>query len=215
MNQYLKIFKNGLWTNNQALVAMLGLCPLLAVSNSVINSIGLGIATLIVLSLSNFLISLSKNYINTAIRIPIFVLIIASLVTIIEILMQAYFYSLYQILGIFVPLIVTNCAILGRAEAYASKNNPLKSTLDGFSMGLGFMLVLVLVGLMREIIGSGTIFAGSELIFGVDLTIKLFDNNTILAILPPGAFIILAIIVAVKNIVDEKISNKKYATISS
>jgi electron transport complex protein RnfE len=207
MNDYLKIFKNGLWNNNQALVAMLGLCPLLAVSNTTINAFGLGVATLLVLMLSNLAISSTRQHIPVEIRIPIFVLIIASLVTIVEVLMQAYFYSLYQILGIFVPLIVTNCAILGRAEAFASKNTVLKSTLDGFSMGLGFMLVLILVGFVRELVGSGTIFAGSELIFNTDLSLQLFDTQTILAILPPGAFIVLALIVALKNQFDAKISN--------
>lgn len=206
MTSYLKIFHNGLWKNNQALVAMLGLCPLLAVSNTTINALGLGIATLLVLTLTNLIISATRNQIPVEIRIPIFVLIIAVVVTVIEILMQAYFYNLYQILGIFVPLIVTNCAILGRAEAFASKNTILKSTLDGFSMGLGFMLVLVVLGFLRELIGSGTIFAGSELIFNANFSITLFDSQTILAILPPGAFIILALIVAFKNYVDTKLS---------
>ena len=207
MNNYLKIFNNGLWANNQALVAMLGLCPLLAVSNTTINALGLGIATLIVLMLSNFVISSTRNHIRPEIRIPIFVLVIASTVTVIEILMQAYFYSLYQILGIFVPLIVTNCAILGRAEAFASKRNVIESTLDGLSMGLGFMIVLVMLGFTRELIGSGTIFSGSDLIFNTDLTITLFNVQTILAILPPGAFIILGLIVALKNYVDTKLSS--------
>ena len=205
MNDYIKIFNNGIWNNNQALVAMLGLCPLLAVSNTTINALGLGLATLVVLAFSNLVISLGKNHIKAEIRIPIFVLIISSLVTIIEILMQAFFYNLYQILGIFVPLIVTNCAILGRAESFASKNPPLKSLVDGFSMGLGFLLVLMVLGFLREIIGSGTIFGGSELIFGVDLSLQVFDNNTILAILPAGAFIVLALIVALKNKADETI----------
>ena len=206
MNEYKKIIKNGLWNNNQALVAMLGLCPLLAVSNSVINALGLGLATIFVLTLSNFFISLFRNYIKNEIRIPIFVLIIASLVTVAEILMQGYFYNLYLILGIFIPLIVTNCAILGRAEAYASKNTVLKSVLDGLSMGLGFGLILLLMGFIREIIGSGTILSNSEILFNVDLQIQLLDKNTILAILPPGAFIILGLIVAIKNKIDEKIS---------
>jgi electron transport complex protein RnfE len=207
MNEYRKIFHNGLWKNNQALVAMLGLCPLLAVSNTTINALGLGVATLLVLTFSNVVISLTRNYIKPEIRIPLFVLIIASTVTIIEILMQAYFYNLYQILGIFVPLIVTNCAILGRAEAFASKHNLLKSTLDGLSMGLGFMLVLVVLGFLRELIGSGTIFAGSELIFNTDMSLTIFNTQTILAILPPGAFIVLALMVAFKNYVDTRLSS--------
>jgi electron transport complex protein RnfE len=207
MNEYRKIFHNGLWKNNQALVAMLGLCPLLAVSNTTINALGLGVATLLVLTFSNVVISLTRNYIKPEICIPLFVLIIASIVTIIEILMQAYFYNLYQILGIFVPLIVTNCAILGRAEAFASKYNLLKSTLDGLSMGLGFMLVLVVLGFLRELIGSGTIFAGSELIFNTDMSLTIFNTQTILAILPPGAFIVLALMVAFKNYVDTRLSS--------
>ena len=207
MNEYSKIAKNGLWDNNQALVALLGLCPLLAVTTNVVNAIGLGIATTFVLIASNVTISIFRNTIPNEIRIPVFVLLIASFVTIVELLMQAFFYDLYLVLGIFVPLIVTNCAILGRAEAFASKNTWDKSLLDGLMMGLGFSVVLILLGAMREIIGSGTLLSQASLLigdFGQALEITLFTdyNGALLAILPPGAFFGLGIIVAIKNYID-------------
>ena len=207
MNEYSKIAKNGLWDNNQALVALLGLCPLLAVTTNVVNAIGLGIATTFVLIASNVTISIFRNTIPNEIRIPVFVLLIASFVTIVELLMQAFFYDLYLVLGIFVPLIVTNCAILGRAEAFASKNTWDKSLLDGLMMGLGFSVVLILLGAMREIIGSGTLLSQASLLmgdFGQTLEITLFTDykGALLAILPPGAFLGLGIIVAIKNYID-------------
>ena len=209
MDDYLKIVRNGLWNNNQALVALLGLCPLLAVTNNVVNAIGLGLATTFVLVASNITISLFRKQISNEVRIPIFVLLIASFVTIVELLMQSYFYDLYLILGIFVPLIVTNCAILGRAEAFASKNTWGKSALDGLMMGIGFSLVLIVLGAMREVLGSGTLFDQSALLLGSlgeSLSIQLFDDyqGTLLAILPPGAFIGLGLIVALKNRIDLK-----------
>ena len=160
------ISKSGLWTNNVALVQLLGLCPLLAVTGTVINGLGLGIATLITLVLSNSVVSLIRPWLKSEIRIPIFVLIIASIVTTIELVMNAWFHELYLILGIFIPLIVTNCSIIARAEAFASKNNLLDSALDGFMMGLGFALVLVVLGGLRELIGFGTLFANAQLMFG-------------------------------------------------
>ncbi|MDC0446583.1 electron transport complex subunit E [Gammaproteobacteria bacterium] len=207
MNEYSKIAKNGLWDNNQALVALLGLCPLLAVTTNVVNAIGLGIATTFVLIASNVTISIFRNTIPNEIRIPVFVLLIASFVTIVELLMQAFFYDLYLVLGIFVPLIVTNCAILGRAEAFASKNTWDKSLLDGLMMGLGFSVVLILLGAMREIIGSGTLLSQASLLmgdFGQTLEITLFTDykGALLAILPPGAFLGLGLIVAIKNFID-------------
>lgn len=209
MQTYLKIAKNGLWNNNQALVALLGLCPLLAVTNNIINAISLGLATTFVLVASNITVSLFRKKIPHEIRIPIFVLLIASFVTVVELIMQSYFYNLYLILGIFVPLIVTNCAILGRAEAFASKNNWLKSALDGLSMGVGFSLVLILLGGMREVLGNGTLFDQAALLFGDfgnEISITIFANyqGTLLAILPPGAFIGLGLLVAVKNLIDAK-----------
>ncbi|RYZ81216.1 MAG: electron transport complex subunit E, partial [Moraxellaceae bacterium] len=163
---YQDIIEKGLWKNNPALVQVLGLCPLLAVSASVVNALGLGLATLLVLTASNTAVSLIRNQIGDTIRLPAFVMIIASLVSCIELLMKAYTYELYQILGIFIPLIVTNCAVLGRAESFASKNKMLPAALDGFMMGLGFTAVLVCVGAIREILGTGSIFSNMQLLFG-------------------------------------------------
>jgi Na+-translocating ferredoxin:NAD+ oxidoreductase subunit E len=208
-NRYQSLFREGLWTNNQALVALLGLCPLLAVTNNAINGLGLGIATGLTLLASSTAISLIRHLVPAEIRIPVFVIIIASIVTIIELLMHAFFYELYKILGIFIPLIVTNCAILGRAEAFASKNPVDYAFFDALFMGLGFTFVLVVLGLMREIIGQGTLFSQAHLMFGESaraINITLFDdyNGTLLAILPPGAFIGLGLLIAGKNYLDQR-----------
>ena len=210
---YKHIVENGLWKNNQALVALLGLCPLLAVSNNAINGLGLGLATLFVLVLSNVLVSAIRNHVSDEIRIPVFIAIIATMVTIIDLLMNAYFHTLHGILGIFIPLIVTNCAILGRAEAYASKNTVDKAVVDGFFMGLGFLFVLVLLGALREMIGSGTLFDQAHLMFGEaarSWTIHFADDyqGVLIAILPPGAFIGLGLLIAFKNMLDVKKTNK-------
>lgn len=206
---YSKIINNGLWTNNTAFVQLLGLCPLLAVSNTVINALGLGLATTLTLIASNIMVSMIRHWVRPEIRIPVFVLIIASTVTIIELSMNAWFHELYNILGIFIPLIVTNCAIIARAEAFASKNTISRSAIDGLSMGLGFTAVLVTLGAMREAIGFGTLFQQAHLMFGEaarELTITLFDDyrGYLLAILPPGAFIGLGFLIALKNIIDKK-----------
>lgn len=208
-NSYSKIIYNGLWTNNPAFVQLLGLCPLLAVSNTVINGLGLGLATTLTLIASNVMVSLIRHWVRPEIRIPVFVLIIASTVTIIELSMNAWFHELYNILGIFIPLIVTNCAIIARAEAFASKNTVSASFIDGLFMGLGFTAVLVTLGSMREAIGLGTLFQQAHLMFGEaarELTITLFDDyrGYLLAILPPGAFIGLGLLIAGKNILDKK-----------
>lgn len=217
-NQALNITKSGLWTNNVALVQLLGLCPLLAVTGTIINGLGLGIATLITLVLSNSIVSLARPWLKSEIRIPIFVLIIASIVTAIELSMNAWFHELYLILGIFIPLIVTNCSIIARAEAFASKNNLLDSALDGFMMGLGFTLVLVVLGGMREIIGFGTLFANAQLMFGnlgYAMTISFSEDypGFLLAVLPPGAFIGLGLLIALKNIIEKRQSEKQTVTI--
>lgn len=206
---YKLIVDNGLWKNNQALVALLGLCPLLAVSNNAINGLGLGLATLLVLVLSNTLVSAIRNHVSDEIRIPVFIAIIATMVTVIDLLMNAYFHTLHGILGIFIPLIVTNCAILGRAEAYASKNTIDKAVVDGFFMGLGFLAVLVVLGGLREMIGNGTLFDQAYLMFGEaarSWTIHLSDDyqGVLLAVLPPGAFIGLGLLIALKNWSDAK-----------
>ena len=219
MDSYRQILKNGLWVNNQAFVALLGLCPLLAVSKTLINGLGLGIATTLTLILSNTLISLVRQQVGGEIRLPVFVLIIASIVTIIELIMNAYFYELYLTLGIFIPLIVTNCAIIGRAEAYASKNPVGASAMDGLSMGLGFTSALVLLGALREIIGSGTLFANAHLMFGEaasGMTLTLIDDyeGFLLAILPPGAFIGLGLLIALKNVIDKRLAKPSQQTVT-
>lgn len=206
---YRQIANEGLWNNNPALVQILGLCPLLAVSNTVVNSLGLGLATTATLIASNGTVSLIRHWVRPEIRIPVFVLIIASVVTVIELVMNAWFHELYLILGIFIPLIVTNCSIIARAEAYASKNPLLPSILDGLFMGLGFTGVLVLLGAMRESIGFGTLLAHADLLFGdfgQQLTIQLWEHyeGYLLAILPPGAFLGLGLIIALKNVIDRR-----------
>ncbi len=208
--KYTEIAKNGLWHNNPALVQLLGLCPLLAVTTSTVNGVGLGLATMLVLIASNLTVSCVRNWVRKEIRISVFVIIIASFVTTIELLMNAWLHQLHEDLSIFIPLIVTNCIIIGRAEAFASKNPVLPSMFDGFMMGLGFTLTLMLLGAMRELAGTGSLFAQAEILFGESartLKITVFDSDHgfLLAILPPGAFIGLGLIVAVKNIIDRRL----------
>ncbi len=204
-----KIIKNGLWDNNTALVQLLGLCPLLAVTGTLINGLGLGIATTFVLVGSNLTVSVIRQYIPKEIRIPIFVMLIASFVTNVQLLMNAFTYELYLILGIFIPLIVTNCMIIGRAEAFASRNKPFASLIDALAQGIGFTLVLMILGALRELIGQGTLFDGAHLLFGEwakELTIHIYSQETsfLFAILPPGAFIALGILIAIKNCMQQK-----------
>ena len=207
---YKEITEKGLWSNNPALVQLLGLCPLLAVSSSVVNALGLGLATLLVLTTTNAAVSLIRSYVSDAVRLPAFVMIIASAVTCIELLMKAFTFELYQILGLFIPLIVTNCAVLGRADAFASKNKIVPAAVDGFMMGMGFLLVLVCVGFVRELLGTGHVFADMQLIFGESARawqLNIFGAdypNVIFALLPPGAFIVAGFLIALKNIIDTK-----------
>ena len=219
MDSYKQILKNGLWDNNQAFVALLGLCPLLAVSNTVINGLGLGLATTLTLVLSNAIVSIIRRQVGSEIRLPVFVLIIASIVTAIELLMNAFFYELYLILGIFIPLIVTNCSIIGRAEAFASKNPLGASVVDGLAMGLGFTAALVILGAAREILGSGTLFANAHLMFGdaaKDMVIYVIRDyeGFLLAILPPGAFIGLGLLIALKNVIDKRLAKPSTQTVT-
>ncbi|MGI9265394.1 MAG: electron transport complex subunit E [Gammaproteobacteria bacterium] len=197
---------DGLWKNNPGLVQLLGLCPLLAVTTSLTNGLGMGIATTLVLCGSNLAVALIRNLVRDEIRIPVFVLVIASLVTTVELAMNAWFHDLFRVLGIFIPLIVTNCIIIGRAEAFASRNRPSAALLDGLMMGTGFTLVLVVLGALREIIGQGTLLAGSQMLFGTDMSIRLFDGGFLLALLPPGAFIGLGLLVALKNVIDARMA---------
>jgi len=199
-----QIFIDGLWRQNTGLVVLLGLCPLLAVSGTAVNGIGLGLATTLTLVCSNVAVSLSRRLLRPEIRIPAYVLIIASVVTTIQLLMQAWFHDLYRVLGIFIPLIVTNCAIIGRAEAFASRNPPLPAALDGLATGLGFALTLVALGAFRELVGYGTLFRQAHLLFGdlgeaLQLTVIPDHPGFLLALLPPGAFIALGLLIAGRN----------------
>ncbi|WP_034474633.1 electron transport complex subunit E [Aestuariibacter salexigens] len=209
-NEYRELSWQGLWKNNAALVQLLGLCPLLAVTSTTINGLGLGLATTLVLIGSNTTVSLVRNLVPNEIRIPIFVMVIAGFVTITQLLMNAFTYDLYLALGIFIPLIVTNCAIIGRAEAYASKNPVHYAAFDGLMMGLGFTSVLVLLGALREVLGYGTLLAGADRLFGdwaSVLTVSVYhaDSAFLLAILPPGAFLGMGLLIALKNALDNRI----------
>ncbi len=212
---YRKLVRDGLWTNNPGLVQLLGLCPLLAVSNNLVNALSLGLATLFVLTMSNLTVSAIRGVVRPEIRIPVYVMVIASLVTIVELVMNAYVQTLYDILGIFLPIITTNCVIIGRAEAFAAKNRVLPATVDGFMMGLGFLLVLVVLGGVREVLADGTLGNGMHLLLGasmegVYLTVIPDMQGLLLAALPPGAFIGLGLLIALKNVIDAR--QKRRAT---
>ena len=196
----------GLWRENPGLVQMLGLCPLLAVTTTFVNGLGLGIATLMVLTCSNILVSATRRWILAEIRVPIYVLIIASLVTCIELVFKAWFPALDRSLGIFIPLIVTNCAIVARAELFASRNGIVPSLFDGLGMGSGFALLLMAIGSFRELVGRGSLFAEFDKLIGGEpmAGLVVVDGGWLLAVLPPGAFFSLALAVALKNFVDSK-----------
>jgi len=208
-----QILTDGAWRQNTGLVVLLGLCPLLAVTNTLINGLALGLATMLTLMVSNLSVSVMRGLLKPEIRIPAFVLIIASAVTVIELLMHAFFYDLFRVLGIFIPLIVTNCAIIGRAEAFASRNKPLPSLVDGFATGLGFCITLVLLGALRELTGHGTLLAGAEMLvgdWGQNLTLTIVPEHPgfLLAMLPPGAFLGLALLIAARNAMQARQTTK-------
>jgi electron transport complex protein RnfE len=202
-------FLTGLWHNNPGLVQLLGICPLLAITNTVVNGIGLGLATLFVFCISNTFISLARHWIPESVRLPAYVMIIASIVTVAEQLCKAFFFDLYLALGIFLPLIITNCTILGRAEAFASKQPVGAALVDGIGHGLGFAAVLAVIGATREILGHGTILAGSEQLFGSAGGLAISGNGgetdvLRIALIPAGAFFVLAALVAVRNAVADR-----------
>jgi electron transport complex protein RnfE len=202
--EILDLFRNGLAKQNTGLVQLLGLCPLLAISSSVVNALSLGLATMLVMAASSGAVSGVRHFVPHEIRIPVFVLIIAALVTVIDLAMNAFVHPLYLVLGIFIPLITTNCIVLARADAFAAKNRPLHSIIDAIAMGLGLTLVLVVLGAIREIAGQGTLFSGIDLVFGVEakqfvLHVLPDYQGFLLAILPPGAFIALGLLIAAHN----------------
>lgn len=218
---YGEITHNGLWKNNPALVQLLGLCPLLAVTGSVVNAIGLGLATTAVLTCSNLAVSLVRHQMPETVRLPASVMIIATFVTCAELLMKAFTYELYLVLGIFIPLIVTNCAILGRADAFASKNPVLPSLLDGFMMGAGFTAVLIVIGAVREVIGHGTLFSNMDLLLGpaaADWTLPVLGEHYsgfLVAVLPPGAFLVAGLLIAGKNAIDARNERRRSSDIKT
>lgn len=209
MSEAKELIVQGLWKNNSALVQLLGLCPLLAVTSTATNALGLGLATTLVLTLTNASISAVRRWVPNEVRIPIYVMIIAAVVSIVQMLINAYAFGLYQSLGIFIPLIVTNCIVVGRAEAFAARNGPILSALDGFAIGLGATCTMFVLGSLREILGNGTLFDGADSLLGQwakALRVEVFHTDTpfLLAMLPPGAFIGLGMLLAIKYLIDEK-----------
>jgi electron transport complex protein RnfE len=208
-NPYARIARDGLWDNNVVFAQSLALCPLLAVTGTATNGLGLGLASVFVMVTAGVLVSLLRGIITPQVRIPVFVLIIAVLVTLVDLGMNAWLHDLHKVLGLFIPLIVTNCAILGRAESFASRQPVARAAFDGLMMGAGFTLVLVLLGAVREIIGSGTLFQGAGLMLGeamsfLELTLIPDYRGFLLAILPPGGFIALGFILAGKRVLDTR-----------
>lgn len=214
MSEARNLLAQGLWKNNSALVQLLGLCPLLAVSSTATNALGLGLATTLVLVCTNTAVSALRRWVPNEIRIPIYVMIIASVVSTVQMLINAYAFGLYQSLGIFIPLIVTNCIVIGRAEAYAAKNPVGLSALDGLAMGLGATCALFVLGSLREILGNGTLFDGADMLLGswakvLRIEVMHLDSPFLLAMLPPGAFIGLGLLLAGKYVIDEKMKARK------
>jgi electron transport complex protein RnfE len=208
-SKYSEIIENGMWKQNPGVVQLLGLCPTLAVTSTAVNGLSLGIATALVMALSNASVSPVRNFVPAEIRIPVFILIIAALVTIIDLSMNAFVHPLHNVLGIFIPLIVTNCIVLARVEAFAAKNPTTPSALDGFMMGLGLTMVLTLLGAIRELVGKGTAFSGIDLVLGPQaksLVLQVIPDypGFLLAILPPGAFIGLGLLIAGRNWVEQR-----------
>lgn len=200
---------NGLWKQNPGLAQLLGLCPILAVSTTLVNAVSLGIATVLVMTVANLAVSALRNFIPYEIRIPVFILIIASLVTMVDLAFNAYFHDLYLVLGIFIPLIVTNCIVLARVEAYAAKNDPLTSTVDGVMMGIGLVWVLGVLGGIRELLGAGTLFSGIDMIIPSAEAWSVFGDDYpgfLVAILPPGAFFALGVLIAVFNMINARLA---------
>lgn len=214
MSEAKELIVQGLWKNNSALVQLLGLCPLLAVTSTATNALGLGLATTLVLTITNGSISALRRWIPSEVRIPIYVMIIAAAVSVVQMLINAYAFGLYQSLGIFIPLIVTNCIVVGRAEAVAARKPVGLALIDGMAIGLGATSAMFVLGSLRELIGNGTLFDGADLLLGswakvLRIEIVHFDTPFLLAMLPPGAFIGLGLMLAAKYLIDEKMKARK------
>lgn len=202
------IAREGLWDNNVVFTQMLALCPAMAVTTSGTNGLGMGLATTVVLVVSNVLVSVIRNAVSPQARIPVFVVLIATLVTLVDLALNAWLHDLYKVLGLFIALIVVNCAILGRAEAYASRSGVLASAVDGLAMGLGFTLALTAIGLVRELLGGGTLFTQASTLLGpafsfLELRIRGFEG-ALLMILPPGGFVVLGFMLAGKRALENR-----------
>jgi len=206
------IMRDGIWDNNVVFAQMLALCPLLAVTSTATNGLGMGIASLAVMVASSLVVSIMRDFITKEVRLPVFVLLIATIVTLVDMSMNAWMHEMHKVLGLFIPLIVTNCAILGRVESFASQQPVGKAVADGFFMGIGFTVALVAVGATREMLGSGTLFANAPLLLGnafafMELTLISDYGGFLLMILPPGAFIALGFILAGKRVIDAQLSS--------
>ncbi len=208
-----RVVRDGLWDQNVVFSQLLAMCPMMAVTTSGTNGLGMGLATTAVLVVSNILIAAIRDYVSDQVRIPVFVVVIATLVTLVDMSLNAWAHELHKVLGLFIALIVVNCAILGRAEAFASKNTVRASAVDGLAMGLGFTFALVVVGLVRELIGAGTLFAQASLLLGPAfsfLEIKVIPNyaGVLMMILPPGGFLVLGLLLVVKRLIDQRVSKQ-------
>ena len=217
--EYRTIAREGLWTNNGVLSMMLGLCPTMAMTNSATNGLGMGLATAAVMTASTLLVSLFRNYFSQEVRIPVFVLIIATMVTIVDMCMNAWLHELYKVLGLFIPLIVVNCLPFARFEIFSTKNSALPSMADGFFMGVGFTLALTTIGAVREITGSGTLFADASLLLGpafkfLEMRVLPADTGILMMILPPGAFLATGLLLVAKRMIDERSSKAAQASVA-
>ena len=207
-----RIAENGVWKQNTSLVQILGLCPLLAVTTNLVNGVMLSLATILVMAISGFVIASLRNLIPHEIRIPVFILIVAALVTVVDLLFNAFLHNRYLVLGIFIPLIVTNCIVLARVEAYAAKNPPLHSAFDGIFMGVGMLWTLALLGGLRELIGGGTLFSGIDMVIPGLQPLQLLPADypgLLLTLLPPGAFILLGCLIAWKNWIEARAAARR------
>lgn len=206
-SDYKRIVRDGLWDNNGVLAMLLGLCPSMAMTTSATNGLGMGLATAVVMAASNLLVALFRNQITQEVRIPVYILIVAAMVTIVDLTMNAWMHELYKVLGLFIPLIVSNCLPLARLEAFASKEPPLPALADGIAMGIGFTIALTGIGAIREIVGSGTLFADASLLLGpafkfMEMRLLPEASNVLVMILPPGGFLVAGLVVVFKRILD-------------
>ena len=206
-SEYRTIIKDGLWDNNGVLSMLLGMCPTMAMTTSATNGLGMGLATAVVMAASSYLVAIFRNWISQEVRIPVYILIVAAMVTMVDLTMNAWMHELYKVLGLFIPLIVSNCLPLARLEAFASKEAPMPALVDGIAMGIGFTIALTGIGAVREIVGSGTLFADASLLLGpafkfMEMRLLPETSNVLVMILPPGGFLVAGLVVVFKRMLD-------------